>query len=472
VSYISLSDNNLIGPVPNLNLPNLKELWLNNNQLSGTIPNFSHLPNLTGLGLHINQLSGTIPNFSGLPNLQNLNLNDNQLSGEIPNFSNLPNLTYLRLWSNRLSGTIPNFSSLPKLTSLYLDTNQLSGTIPDFSHLPNLTDLELYNNQLSGTIPNLNWSSFTTLKLNNNCGLVAYDAAQATVLSSKDADWQVRNPACAVNVTPTPTAVPPTSTPAVSPTSTPTATPTATWGGKIYLPLIIKSIPPTPTPTPTLTPTPANYSFFDDFSDPNSGWLINDDGNAKYSYQNGEYEIGLYHQNWWGAVAINDFYATKYSVEADMYRYTGSNVDYGLIFDRLNWDNFYLFEVTPDYQKYCLYRYDNKNWIELVPWTYSAQINQTNAINHLKVDRDGGNITVYVNGQQLANIYDDTFSNTQARRVGMYAETYSDSVVPGVARFDNFYLQTSGGTKAMGSKVSAEQQADPFISGGPNSPKQ
>ncbi len=163
VTDINLSENNLIGSLPNLTLPNLRDFFLSKNQLSGPIPNFD-MPNLVQLGLFENQLSGSVPNFN-LPNLQYLDLPKNQLSGSIPNF-NLPNLQFLYLYGNQLSGSIPNFD-LPNLQRLALDNNQLSGNIPNFS-LPNLKSLTLYNNQLSGTIPNFNLPNLQYLYLHTN----------------------------------------------------------------------------------------------------------------------------------------------------------------------------------------------------------------------------------------------------------------------------------------------------------------
>ncbi|OQW90457.1 MAG: hypothetical protein BWK78_06975 [Thiotrichaceae bacterium IS1] len=226
-----ISGNGLKGQIPDLNLPSLVELWLVNNQLSGSIPNFSNLPklirlalvanqlsgsipdfsklpNLKELWLGSNQLSGSIPNFSNLLNLQSLSLDDNQLSGSIPNFSNLPNLTWLYLNGNQLSGTIPNFSNLPNLTWLYLNGNQLSGTIPNFSNLPKLATLYLNDNYLSGSIPNFTafvLSSLANAVFHNNCGLTAYDAIQEAVLNSKTLNWNQRNPNCpVVSLTATP----------------------------------------------------------------------------------------------------------------------------------------------------------------------------------------------------------------------------------------------------------------------------
>ncbi len=185
VVEILMNNNNLIGTLPNLNLPHLQSLILPSNQLTGNLPNFNspklaslvlfnnkftgqipnfNLPNLTGLLLGNNQLSGTIPNFN-LPKLQFLWLNSNQLSGQIPNF-NLPELTYLDLYINKLSGNIPNFN-FPKLEGLNIESNQLTGFIPPFD-FPLLLSLRLAKNQLTDTIPNFNFPRLTYLSLYEN----------------------------------------------------------------------------------------------------------------------------------------------------------------------------------------------------------------------------------------------------------------------------------------------------------------
>ncbi len=166
---IALNANNLSGSLTNLALPNLTQLNLSYNQLSGAIPDFSNLPNLTLLYLYKNQLTGGIPDFSNLPNLEMLHLMFNQLTGEIPDFSNLPNLKWLYLYKNQLTGDIPDFSNLPNLTLLFLYNNQLTGEIPDFSNLLNLKQLRLNNNQLTGDIPDFsNLPNLERLYLRNN----------------------------------------------------------------------------------------------------------------------------------------------------------------------------------------------------------------------------------------------------------------------------------------------------------------
>lgn len=204
VRSILLTNNNLVGTLPDLNLPNLESLvigtpltLLHQNQL-GNIPNFTNLPSLKKLHIHNSNLTGTIPDFENLPNLQELKLYLNQLSGSIPDFNNLPNLQYLLLDSNQLSGSIPNFTNLPNLQYLSLSSNKLSGSIPNFNALPNLTRLHLAKNQLSGTVPNLSNLSNLEISLYENCGLTAYDAAQETVLNGKDSRWKERNSNCGV----------------------------------------------------------------------------------------------------------------------------------------------------------------------------------------------------------------------------------------------------------------------------------
>ena len=113
VKIINLHNNNLTGIIPDLRLPNLERLFLFNNKLKGSIPDFDNLPNLEILSLYQNKLSGPIPNFD-LPKLMILTLDNNQLTGSIPNF-NLPNLEYLQVFKNKLSGLIPNFNHLPNL---------------------------------------------------------------------------------------------------------------------------------------------------------------------------------------------------------------------------------------------------------------------------------------------------------------------------------------------------------------------
>jgi Leucine-rich repeat (LRR) protein len=168
LTYLGLDDNKMTGELPlSLNLPNLTQLFLNKNQFFGSLGYLLYydFPNLTDIYLGDNQFSGTIANFN-FPKLTGLFLYKNQLSGVLPNFNLLPNLKSLVLYTNQLSGSIPDFN-IPTLVTLVIDSNQLSGTIPNFN-LPNLVNLSLVNNQLSGTIPSFNLPFLAYLHLEKN----------------------------------------------------------------------------------------------------------------------------------------------------------------------------------------------------------------------------------------------------------------------------------------------------------------
>ena len=78
------------------------------------------------------QISGIHREISMLGNLQALYLNDAQISGTIPReISMLSSLQKFYLYNTQISGTIPReISMLSNLQQLALDKTQISGTIP------------------------------------------------------------------------------------------------------------------------------------------------------------------------------------------------------------------------------------------------------------------------------------------------------------------------------------------------------
>ncbi|XP_043692082.1 leucine-rich repeat receptor-like serine/threonine-protein kinase At2g14510 isoform X2 [Telopea speciosissima] len=78
--------------------------------LSGSLsPYMANLTALTDIWLGNNNLSGTIPDLTSLKRLQTLHLEDNQFSGAVPSsLGNIPRLRELFLQNNHLTGQIPD----------------------------------------------------------------------------------------------------------------------------------------------------------------------------------------------------------------------------------------------------------------------------------------------------------------------------------------------------------------------------
>ncbi|KAG2311261.1 hypothetical protein Bca4012_025708 [Brassica carinata] len=117
---------------------------------------------LTVSGIHVTHLglSGTIniDDLKALPNLKTVRLDNNLLSGHLPNFSKLRGLKSLMLSNNSFSGEIPQdfFKDMTRLKRLFLDHNQFVGNIPSsVMQLPNLEEIHLQYNKFTGEIPPL-----------------------------------------------------------------------------------------------------------------------------------------------------------------------------------------------------------------------------------------------------------------------------------------------------------------------------
>lgn len=148
--------NNALGQISDIQLPHLEELtlWhLAPDTLMSVIPDFSGIQHLKYLNLKMN-ISGGIPDFSHLPELKNLllgGISSPGLTGEIPDFSHLLSLETLRIAKNTID-VVPDFSALPNLRSLDLSLNYLE-SVPDFSNLRDLDELILSANPLPDGVP-------------------------------------------------------------------------------------------------------------------------------------------------------------------------------------------------------------------------------------------------------------------------------------------------------------------------------
>ncbi|KAL3803685.1 hypothetical protein HJC23_003739 [Cyclotella cryptica] len=143
IEIVDLSHNNInqnafavFGDLP----PNLRELILSDNSISGTLPNpFPVVEDMEQFVANNNALSGPLIDFSrGMGRVSKINLSNQMYKGV-----------------GGLSGSIPSeMASLLKLVDLDLSGNQLTGSIPvDIANIPLLEFLNLSNNHLTGELP-------------------------------------------------------------------------------------------------------------------------------------------------------------------------------------------------------------------------------------------------------------------------------------------------------------------------------
>ncbi|XP_016553738.2 probable leucine-rich repeat receptor-like protein kinase At1g35710 [Capsicum annuum] len=196
LTNLSLSLNTLNGILPastgNLST-SLIRFYANNCKIKGRIPNevgnLSSLLDLdlSGNNLHLgdiyldqNQLSGSLPNCLGnITSLREIHLGSNKLSSNIPpSLGNLQDLVVLNLSSNNMVGSLPpEIENLKAATLIDLSMNQFSNGIPtEIGGLQNLANLSLRHNKLQGAIPdsmsNMVGLEFLDLSHNNISGII------------------------------------------------------------------------------------------------------------------------------------------------------------------------------------------------------------------------------------------------------------------------------------------------------------
>lgn len=120
------------GMGPLASLPHLRVLSLSQNGLTGPVPDLSTLIALKLLFLSRNGFSGDFPaSLPSLSRLYRLDLSHNNFSGQIPAKVNLlTHLLTLRLEGNRFGGVIPDLKNLSKLQDFNVSRNRLAGEIP------------------------------------------------------------------------------------------------------------------------------------------------------------------------------------------------------------------------------------------------------------------------------------------------------------------------------------------------------
>jgi hypothetical protein len=174
--------------------------------------------------------------------------------------------------------------------------------------------------------------------------------------------------------------------------------------------------------------------FQDDFTDPRSGWNQVITTSGETTYADGMYRIFVNGPNLdiWARPGRN---LTDVRIEVDTYKVGGDrNNRFGLICRITGSGNFYTFLISSD-GYYGIGKVKNKAY-ELIgkdSLEHSDAIQLGSAPNHIRADCVGDTLTLYINGQKLAEVKDNSFTSGD---VGLIAGTYD---IPGTdIRFDNF----------------------------------
>ena len=179
--------------------------------------------------------------------------------------------------------------------------------------------------------------------------------------------------------------------------------------------------------------------YADDFSDPGSGWPVDDDGNIRLEYLYGEYRILVREPDWW-AGARPGYKASDYVIAMDLRNASGADGSYGFMFGLADdWSQFYSFEIYPD-RYYAIWQYGAGSGWTLLTAGASPHINAGTASNHIKLQRQGTSISAHANGHLLASITDSSYLGV--RHVGLTASGYDQPNLD--VRFDSFTVHPAG----------------------------
>jgi hypothetical protein len=192
---------------------------------------------------------------------------------------------------------------------------------------------------------------------------------------------------------------------------------------------------------PCLAKNDCGFHFYDDFSNPNSGWWVGDYGDMVFQYLGGEYQIFLRDSEWSAFGTPDLVLPANYRLQVDAHQTADQPSAYGILFG-IRWGtngNYeaYQFLVEPQTQRYLLdERSMNGSWNAIIPWRDASwAINSGTGTNRLRVERIGPAIYLYINDAAVANAYDSSFTSP-GRDAGAYIDRYE--LAPLDVRFDNF----------------------------------
>jgi len=198
------------------------------------------------------------------------------------------------------------------------------------------------------------------------------------------------------------------------------------------------AVPPTSTPRPINTPAPAQTGvlFQDDFGDTGSGWEVGDYEGGSVGYKDGAYFVrgegggGVM----WGA-ANRSFENVVIEVDATQILAPANNNNSFGIKCREQDSTGYGFVISGD-GYYSIQIIVDGNWDPLVEWTTSDAIRQGNSTNRIRAICDGPHLALFVNGELLAKVEDNTYTEGD---ISLTATTFEEE--PTEIHYDNLIVR-------------------------------
>jgi hypothetical protein len=192
----------------------------------------------------------------------------------------------------------------------------------------------------------------------------------------------------------------------------------------------------TPMPTPAPRGDEGNVLYQDNFVDC-ANMPVGDNERFDYHCGLGEYwmirkvtdAVGM-------AFVPGEYDNATFAVDGRISTFS-KPVEYGLLF-RMSADGKNGYGAGVYEGQYTLFRYDDGNFVELVPYTANANILAGDAVNRIQVSANGDQIALSVNGAQVATITDATHTRGSS---GLYVY---GAALPIESAFDNFLITGKG----------------------------
>ncbi|MCB9418376.1 MAG: hypothetical protein H6667_01115 [Ardenticatenaceae bacterium] len=202
--------------------------------------------------------------------------------------------------------------------------------------------------------------------------------------------------------------------------------------------------------------------FFDNFSDPNSGWPVGESAYVLAEYLNGEYRVRTKQSGYIYLFSSPDCAREYYTASVDIRWNSDRGAYYGLLMGvGTNFDEYYLFTVSADYQDFSLLKRTSSGWQTIVDFTQHGAIHSGTVVNHLEATYLDGNMTLKINDVTLGTWFVGNANSLTG--TGVAVIPYSNDPIAD-ARFDNFSADTEQVTSQANNATILETENGGFAS--------